>query len=514
MATLERTGARRLGYQPARIETLCRHAAEAAAELDELDGGELPGTEVAAAVRTIVDDLRSEWIPVLRRIAADTTLTSWSAVAVPVALVAAVPPPPGGDADAVARWWAGLTATEQLSLIDSNPSSIGNRDGVPAWARDRANRRLLGADLASLAAEEAAGTLTDDESAVLASAEAIATALAEGAKLVDPRTGMSVTVQLYLYEPAAYGGDGRVALSLGDLDTARHVAVTVPGMGTEASRIATTVPEVVYRATATHTSDSIAVMTWLGYDAPSLAVADGTVDGAVDDVSDWIDEAGDLAHVLTIGEATRGAAVLATGVSGVRAMRGEDRVHVTVVGNSYGSTTVAIAADEFALEADDVVLTGSPGAGRADDAAELTSGRAHTWVGSASDDPVSYLGRTGGAEPHDLVEFVPDGVVVGLGRDPAEDDFGAQRFGAEWVGRDDQFPWPLDGHSHYFDPCAEAPDNIGAIVAGDHDAVRLAEHRHKDESWDLWDPLGDLLPTDPEADEPIDGACPLSYRGE
>ena len=305
MATAERMGARWLGYQSARIETLCRHVAEAAAELDELDGGgELPGIEVAAAVRTIVDDLRSEWIPVLRRIAADTTLTSWSAAAAPVALVAAVPPPPGGDADAVARWWAGLTATEQLSLIDSNPSSIGNRDGVPAWARDRANRRLLGADLASLAAEEAAGTLTDDESAVLASAEATATALAEAAEFVDPRTGMSVTVQLYLYEPAAYGGDGRVALSLGDLDAARHVAVTVPGMGTEASRIGTTVPEVVYRATATHTSDSIAVMTWLGYDAPSLAVADGTVDGTVDDVSDWIDEAGDLAHVLTIGEAT------------------------------------------------------------------------------------------------------------------------------------------------------------------------------------------------------------------
>ena len=98
---------------------------------------------------------------------------------------------------------------------------------------------------------------------------------------------------------------------------------------------------------------------------------------------------------------------------------------------------------------------------------------------------------------------------VGLGNDPAEDDFGARRFQAEWPGRDDDFPWPLAGHGHYFDLCAEAAGNIGAIVAADYGAVGLAEHRHKDETWDLWDPLGDLLPADPEANAPVGGrhAC-------
>ena len=262
-------------------------------------------------------------------------------------------------------------------------------------------------------------------------------------------------------------------------------------------------PEVVFTAASRHTADSVAVMTWHGYDAPSIGVADGGDDNPVDDVGDWVGEAGDLVHVVTMGQATRGAAVLASDVAGLRAVRGDD-VHVTVIGNSYGSTTVAIAADEFELDADDVVLTGSPGAGRARDAADLTTGRSNTWVGSASDDPVSYLGRTGGVEPHDLVE-VTTGAEAGLGNDPAEDDFGARRFQAEWSGRDDDFPWPLDGHGHYFDPCAEAPPNIGAIVVGEYDAVRLAEHRHKDESWDLWDPLGDLLPADPEANEPVEG---------
>jgi hypothetical protein len=62
----------------------------------------------------------------------------------------------------------------------------------------------------------------------------------------------------------------------------------------------------------------------------------------------------------------------------------------------------------------------------------------------------------------------------------------------------------LAGHGHYFDPHGESVGNVGAIVAGDYGAVRLAEHRHKDESWDLWDPFGDLLPVDPEADQPVD----------
>ena len=169
-------------------------------------------------------------------------------------VAAAVPQPPTGDAQAVARWWDDLSISQQHAVIVLTPAVIGNRDGVPAWARDRANRELLADDLERLGASERAGTLSDAEAAVLANARAADAALADGAEFVDPRTGTSVAVQLYIYEPAAYGGDGRVAVALGDLDTAEHVAVAVPGMGTEASRIATTVPEVVFTAASTHTA--------------------------------------------------------------------------------------------------------------------------------------------------------------------------------------------------------------------------------------------------------------------
>ena len=421
---------------------------------------------------------------------------------VPTEVARVVPRPPTGDANKVARWWNDLNVFQRAAVLAITPSAIGNLDGVPAWARDQANRQLLASDLERLTTLAANDSLSDAEAAALANARAVSQALADGAELVDPRTGEPVDVQLYLYEPDAYGGDGRAAIALGDLDAARHIAVAVPGMGTEASAIGLRLPAVVLAAASAHTSDGVAVMTWHGYDAPSISVTDGSDDDPLDDAGDWIAETGDLVEVVTMERATAGAAVLAADVAGIRAMRGRDDLHVTVIGNSYGSTTVAIAADEFGLAADDVALTGSPGAGRANDAEDLTTGATNTWVGSASDDPVSYLGRTGGAEPHDVVDGAIGG-NVGLGNDPAEDDFGARRFQAEWSGRDDDFPWPLAGHGHYFDPCGEAAGNLGAIVAGDYGAVELAEPRHKDESWDLWDPLGDLLPADPEANEPV-----------
>jgi hypothetical protein len=53
-----------------------------------------------------------------------------------------LPPPEGSAADQNA-WWNGLTEAEQLAVIADNPRWIGNSDGIPAWARDQANRSLI-----------------------------------------------------------------------------------------------------------------------------------------------------------------------------------------------------------------------------------------------------------------------------------------------------------------------------------------------------------------------------------
>ena len=85
--------------------------------------------------------------------------------------------------------------------------------------------------------------------------------------------------------------------------------------------MARSVPEVVFVAASAHTSEPIAVMTWHGYDAPSIAVVDGDDDDPIDDAADWIAEAGDLADVVTIGRATDGAAALALFVTSPASVR-------------------------------------------------------------------------------------------------------------------------------------------------------------------------------------------------
>ena len=53
-----------------------------------------------------------------------------------------VPAVPTGVAVAgVAAWWAGLSAAEQEAVVAAAPAAMGSLDGVPAWARDRGDRR-------------------------------------------------------------------------------------------------------------------------------------------------------------------------------------------------------------------------------------------------------------------------------------------------------------------------------------------------------------------------------------
>ena len=157
------------GYDTVRVRILGQRLVAATDELAMLVVDEREEFDVAA-VRCIIASLRLEWIPVLNRIAGDTTMKSWTGAGADL-LIAAVPRPPAGNAEAVARWWDGLSVAEQHSVIELTPALIGNRDGVPAWARDRANRQLLAADLERLNGTASAG-VTDAEAAVLANARA------------------------------------------------------------------------------------------------------------------------------------------------------------------------------------------------------------------------------------------------------------------------------------------------------------------------------------------------------
>ena len=264
-------------------------------------------------------------------------------------------PPSGADPAATARWWAGLPAAAQLDLVRSRPHLVGSSDGVPAWARDRANRHVLEQVLGDpradgdqrATARVVAGVLTAEEAA-------------------------GRVAQLHLLDLA---GD-RVAVSFGDLDAAQAVALVVPGVGTSpADDLAGVAGDARELASAARRADpevAVAEMAWLGYRAPRSVPA-----------------------ALTRSAAVRGGAFLDGALAGLAAARtsaGAGPPRTTAVGHSYGTVVLDEAADRPGrLDADAVVLLGSPG--MEDDAARLEAPEVYDAASAA--DPISWAGWFG-----------------------------------------------------------------------------------------------------------------------
>ena len=145
------------------------------------------------------------------------------------------------------------------------------------------------------------------------------------------------------------------------------------------------------------------------------------------------------------------------------------------------------------MPVDDLVFVGSPGVGGdTDDAGDTGVDPQHVWAGANSRDPVADLANHGAVH----LELVGG---LGLGDDPAEDDFGALRFRAESTTRADDAVG-LDAvadHGKYFDPDTESLYNLAQIVTDHPDRVLLAGPVH-----DPWyagpqDPEFDRAPTSP-----------------
>ena len=244
---------------------------------------------------------------------------------VPLANPVCAVPGPAGPPGAVAAWWAALPLTAQLLALRTDPAGLGRRDGLPAWARDRANRLLL--------AEALAAPATDPYAAFTAGVVA---------RRIEAEEATGRQVQLHLLDLA---GD-RVSLALGDLDTADAVALMVPGIhstpGDDLGGLVGDARAVAGAAGEAAPALGLATMVWLGYDSPSGA-----------------------GQVLGRRNAVAGGAVLASALSGLAA--GRDAVaapeaRTTVLAHSYGTVVVDEAADvPGQLDADALVLLGSPG---------------------------------------------------------------------------------------------------------------------------------------------------------
>ena len=357
-------------------------------------------------------------------------------------------PPPGSPPGKVLVWWAALTPDEQQRVITRHSTEIGALDGLPGAVRTRANEQRLAGDLAVLRAKNA---LTVDEQRWLRNCQLVQQQLDRIRSDEDPFSLQPMPAQLLVYDPTAFGYEGRVAIVVGDVDSADNVAFLVPGLNSTVdsamSSLTSNALRVTQEARRLSPYETTATVAWMGYDAPGLG-----------------DVAGD-------GAAADGATYLLDDVLAVEAAR-VVQPHLTVVGHSYGSTTTGLMLRDHDSGTDDVVLVGSPGPG-VETAGALRVPDGHVFVGASSRDPVSYLDR--------------------FGKDPTHESFGAVRFEAEDPTRN-SWRLDLDDHSKYYNERTGSLANIVHVVTGDYGGVVAAPYRHE-----VW-LLPDGINSDPEAD--------------
>ncbi|MFS4504738.1 alpha/beta hydrolase [Clavibacter sp. Sh2141] len=273
----------------------------------------------------------------------------------------------------VVRWWAAKDRRQQRALIRSSPELIGDLDGVDYASRDAANRRQLRAEMRTERAAVAARADDVDARNRLAALTAIHDALhpkaPAGGGTAPPRTLVSLT---HRDPPLA-------AIAVGDLDTARQVTFTVPGMGTytDDMQLWTETAQNVFDAQATVGAPAAhAVVAWIGYRTPPPGVD------------------------ATLGDhAERGAPLLASEIAGLHAARaGGDLASVSVIAHSYGSTMAADALAARDLGVYSFVMLGSAGVEDSiDDARDLHA--RHVYAGEAVDDDEAVWGRLSRQDP-------------------------------------------------------------------------------------------------------------------
>ncbi|OIV38499.1 hypothetical protein BIV57_05295 [Mangrovactinospora gilvigrisea] len=378
------------------------------------------------------------------------------------------PPTHGGPA-AAAAWWAGLDGAARERILHARPDLIGSLDGLPSAVRDRANRlqlTALRADLTALVtAADAARAGAPSGVAGLSPDGTYATAdtgtavdLGREESLARAHLAALDSVEQALRTPPG-GGPHRLlllldsvrpqlaAVAIGNPDTAKHVAVLVPGTGTDlgdAARLTDRAESV--RAASARLDPSVASVAWLGYQAPP-----------------------NIPNASIRGLAEAGAGQLHGFVGGLRAAHGATRAHLTVVAHSYGSTVAGAAARRGGpgLDADDLLVVGSPGLS-VRHASDLGISHRHVWAEAAAGDPVPRAGApflSGMPGPGELLaplggHPLPLKDVEGV--PPSDPAFGANRLATD-----------TRGHSGYWDPGHLSLLNQARVVTGRYQDVRL-----------------------------------------
>lgn len=172
--------------------------------------------------------------------------------------------------------------------------------------------------------------------------------------------------QILEFDPS---GDGRIVEVIGDLERAEHLAVFVPGTGSDLDRYPGTFARMVPFAA---TDPRLAVVVWQGADHPDQPFDDGRPT-LTDILSSALRDPGGVPaairgwpreHVIAAGlrdAADVAGPALARDVAGLRAAVGGPASDLTVLGHSYGGSIVG-SAELHGMVADRVVHIASAGA--------------------------------------------------------------------------------------------------------------------------------------------------------
>ncbi|MFF8773211.1 alpha/beta hydrolase [Kitasatospora sp. NPDC015120] len=372
-------------------------------------------------------------------------------------------PATGTDPNSVKQWWNGLTEAQQQKFIEAHPDRIGNLDGIPSVARDRANRitlqqakQDLQSQLDHLGPEppakvaDASGAVSNPAHDEWERRRALLQEQLTGVNAIDKR----LTTKVDDTHPPTFllgfdtQGNGHAIVAVNNPDTADNVSTYVPGTGARLGGIEGDIvrsDRMVASANAAQRGQNpktTSSITWIGYDAPQSIVPQATKDT-------YAKNAANSLHSFE---------------TGLRATHEGAPSNNTILGHSYGTTTVGYAMRDKGLPVDNVVLIASPGAG-VEHARDLGVDPSRVFVAKGDIDKIDMapalsadkLASNGGNNLGSWYGFVqsPDHHLI-HGRDPMLPGFGAQTIPTS----------PGTGHSDYWNPNSRSLKAMGEIIAG------------------------------------------------
>ncbi|MGN8025475.1 alpha/beta hydrolase [Microbacterium sp. 22242] len=283
-----------------------------------------------------------------------------------------------GTASSLQAKWEAMTPEQRRALPTAQLRDVyGYTPTLPGAVRDEANRILLERYLSQpcpAGPPDAVAEYARKEQAYVQIEQTLRNHPDAQLLVLDPDSGSSV----------------HVALSLGDVDHADHVAVYTQGWTSRADKpggLSDPVAEMSNLRAATHgdlqargaAGSSTAFVTWMDYDAPQ---------------GEWNKEW--ILNATQRQYAEAGSSKLAAFADGIRANNpGADIIGIA---HSYGSTVLGLAAQQSSAF-DSLVVLGSPGLGT-DDLSQLNVG-GNVFVGAAPGDLVAISGQFG-TRPQDL----------------------------------------------------------------------------------------------------------------